>query len=179
MSCSCCSSCTRPQPCAPGKCELVPLRCRALKPPSLSVVVGRARGGALHGRTMDWQMPYLRALTIELEWRRAGATVARATSWAGYIGLLTGTCAGQLYVSYILRGLACRCCVDAMYTDIQPFHAASAVGRCPSTSAPLSAAAGPITSSASLQARPGSARAARSCVLVLSWRCPGARARVL
>lgn len=52
------------------------------------VVDGEAH--PLHIRTMDWDMPALAALTIEVDFVRAGAKVFTATTWAGYVGVLTG-----------------------------------------------------------------------------------------
>jgi len=39
---------------------------------------------------MDWGMDYLKALTIELDFQKSGKTVFLATSWPGYVGVLTG-----------------------------------------------------------------------------------------
>jgi N-acylethanolamine-hydrolysing acid amidase len=41
-------------------------------------------------RTMDWDMPSLKDLTIDIDFRMRGKTVFKATSWAGYVGILTG-----------------------------------------------------------------------------------------
>ena len=46
-----------------------------------SVVVNGPDGHPLHIRTMDWEMPQLEALTIELDFQRGGRTVATATTW--------------------------------------------------------------------------------------------------
>ena len=41
-------------------------------------------------RTMDWEMQELCDLAIEVDFQRGGRTVCLATSWAGYVGILTG-----------------------------------------------------------------------------------------
>lgn len=43
-----------------------------------------------HIRTMDWDMMELQALTIEVEFVKDGTTCFIGTTWAGYIGILTG-----------------------------------------------------------------------------------------
>eukprot|EP00742_Colponemidia_sp_Colp-10_P023380 GILJ01027838.1.p1 GENE.GILJ01027838.1~~GILJ01027838.1.p1 ORF type:complete len:370 (-),score=23.06 GILJ01027838.1:423-1415(-) len=56
-----------------------------------SVVVPRdGEGCAAHIRTMDSEMDFLRKLTVEVEFRRGGHTLAVASTWAGYVGVLTG-----------------------------------------------------------------------------------------
>jgi hypothetical protein len=43
-----------------------------------------------HVRTMDWEMDFLRPLTIEVAFTRGNAVIAVCTTWAGYVGILTG-----------------------------------------------------------------------------------------
>jgi hypothetical protein len=43
-----------------------------------------------HIRTMDWEMDFLRPLTVELVYVRSGQPVFITTTWAGYAGVLTG-----------------------------------------------------------------------------------------
>jgi hypothetical protein len=43
----------------------------------------------IHYRTMDWEMPELKELTIELDFIKNGKHLFRATSWAGYVGVMT------------------------------------------------------------------------------------------
>jgi hypothetical protein len=43
-----------------------------------------------HIRTMDWEMPALQRLTIEVDFVRQGVPIFRATTWPGYVGVLTG-----------------------------------------------------------------------------------------
>lgn len=47
--------------------------------------------GPQHIRTMDWGMEWLRPLTIEVDFIRGGKTQYVATTWVGYVGVLTGT----------------------------------------------------------------------------------------
>jgi hypothetical protein len=56
-----------------------------------------------HIRTMDWSMEVLKALTIEVDYMRGGCLVARATTWAGYVGILTGMKPGVASVSVNYR----------------------------------------------------------------------------
>lgn len=39
---------------------------------------------------MEWEMPYLRPITIEVEFINNNTTVAIGTTWVGYVGILTG-----------------------------------------------------------------------------------------
>ena len=43
-----------------------------------------------HIRTMDWEMDFLRPLTIEVDMTRNDRVVCTGTTWVGYVGLLTG-----------------------------------------------------------------------------------------
>ncbi|KAF7317796.1 NAAA-beta domain-containing protein [Mycena kentingensis (nom. inval.)] len=49
-----------------------------------------AGGGVVHFRGLDWEMPALRQLMICVDYVRAGSVVARAVTYAGYTGVLTG-----------------------------------------------------------------------------------------
>jgi len=42
-------------------------------------------------RTMDWPMDFLKDLTVDLEFVKDGATLFFATTWVGYVGVLTAT----------------------------------------------------------------------------------------
>lgn len=42
-------------------------------------------------RTMDWPMDFLKDLTINLDFVKDGKTIFTATTWVGYVGLLTTT----------------------------------------------------------------------------------------
>eukprot|EP00929_Paragymnodinium_shiwhaense_P034028 TRINITY_DN18562_c0_g1_i2.p1 TRINITY_DN18562_c0_g1~~TRINITY_DN18562_c0_g1_i2.p1 ORF type:complete len:473 (+),score=65.17 TRINITY_DN18562_c0_g1_i2:135-1553(+) len=56
-----------------------------------------------HIRTMDWPMPELEDLTIEVDFVRAGRVVCRATTWPGYVGILTGVKPGVFSASVNYR----------------------------------------------------------------------------
>lgn len=47
-------------------------------------------GSVMMGRTLDWQQPALKHLTVELSFMRGGRLVYRATSFAGFLGIFTG-----------------------------------------------------------------------------------------
>jgi len=55
-----------------------------------SILKSDSNGNVLHCRTMDWDMPALKKLTIEVEFQRGGNPVFYGTTWAGYVGVLTG-----------------------------------------------------------------------------------------
>ena len=42
-------------------------------------------------RTMDWPYDFLKELTIDIEFRKNDSTIFYATSWIGYVGILTAT----------------------------------------------------------------------------------------
>jgi len=44
----------------------------------------------VHIRTMDWGMDFLKPLTIQVEFQHGGVTMFTCTTWAGYVGILTG-----------------------------------------------------------------------------------------
>lgn len=44
----------------------------------------------LHFRNLDWEMDILRDLLLRVEYVREGKVVARAVTYAGYTGVLTG-----------------------------------------------------------------------------------------
>ena len=52
---------------------------------------------------MDWEMPELQPLTIEVDFVQGGALVYSTTTWAGYVGVLTGVRAGGFSVSVNYR----------------------------------------------------------------------------
>ncbi|EGG24157.1 hypothetical protein DFA_06303 [Cavenderia fasciculata] len=41
-------------------------------------------------RTMDWSMDCLKDITVEIDFHQSGASVMKATTWVGYVGVLTG-----------------------------------------------------------------------------------------
>jgi hypothetical protein len=68
-----------------------------------SIVVEGKDGHPLHIRTMDWEMPQLQPLTVEIDYVQRGQVLFRATTWAGYIGVLTGVRPGAFSVSVNYR----------------------------------------------------------------------------
>eukprot|EP00026_Physarum_polycephalum_P009777 Phypoly_transcript_09913.p1 GENE.Phypoly_transcript_09913~~Phypoly_transcript_09913.p1 ORF type:complete len:398 (+),score=31.45 Phypoly_transcript_09913:75-1196(+) len=68
-----------------------------------SVVVPNADGVPLHIRTMDWEFPFLGPLTVEYHFVKNGERVYSATSWVGYVGILTGMSPGGYSVSVNFR----------------------------------------------------------------------------
>jgi N-acylethanolamine-hydrolysing acid amidase len=57
----------------------------------------------IHIRTMDWDMSYLKDLTINCEFISKGRVIYKTTTWAGYIGALTGMRPGGFSVSVNFR----------------------------------------------------------------------------
>lgn len=78
-----------------------------------SIVVDGPDGTPIHFRTMDWGdadrttlgggMPELKAITVMIDFQRDGKTVYSATTWAGYVGVLTGMRHGGWSVSVNFR----------------------------------------------------------------------------
>ena len=84
-----------------GKVALLQVAYEAFAACTSIVVEGQAH--PLHIRTMDWDMPALQALTIEVDFVSQGKTLFSATTWAGYVGVLTGVRAGAFSVSINYR----------------------------------------------------------------------------
>ncbi|RXW20802.1 hypothetical protein EST38_g5069 [Candolleomyces aberdarensis] len=60
----------------------------------------------LHFRGLDWEMDSLRDLLIQVQYVRDGQVVARAVTYAGYVGTLTGVREGlSMSMNYRLRFL--------------------------------------------------------------------------
>jgi len=55
-----------------------------------SLVMKRSDDTNVHFRTMDWEMDFLKDLTINVDFTRNGKTVFRGITWAGYVGIVTG-----------------------------------------------------------------------------------------
>jgi hypothetical protein len=55
-----------------------------------TILAPTSSGAVLMGRTLDWQQPMLKDLTIELSFQRNGKLLYRATSFAGFLGIFTG-----------------------------------------------------------------------------------------
>ena len=53
-------------------------------------VIVRTKTHPIHIRTMDWDLPILRKLTFQGKFKIKNKTIFIGTSWAGYIGILTG-----------------------------------------------------------------------------------------
>ena len=53
-------------------------------------VVIRGETQNYHFRTMDWEMDFLRDLTINIVFKKNGRELYKAASWAGYVGVVTG-----------------------------------------------------------------------------------------
>ena len=63
----------------------------------------KVNGDMIHFRTMDWDMEFLKKLTIELEFKKSGKTLFRSITWAGYIGVLTAMVPNNYSVSINYR----------------------------------------------------------------------------
>jgi N-acylethanolamine-hydrolysing acid amidase len=79
-----------------------------------SIVVPGPDGVPRHIRTMDWGMDLLADLTIEIEFVKGGKTLYIATTWAGYVGILTGIKPSNFSVSVNFRVTG-----DSMWTNIK------------------------------------------------------------
>lgn len=55
-----------------------------------SLVMKRSDDTNVHFRTMDWEMDFLKDLTINVNFIRNGKSVFRGVTWAGYVGIVTG-----------------------------------------------------------------------------------------
>lgn len=55
-----------------------------------TTVVTEVDGHKVMFRTMDWEMPFLKDITIEVEYISQGKPRFRGTTWVGYVGILTG-----------------------------------------------------------------------------------------
>ncbi|EDQ91591.1 uncharacterized protein MONBRDRAFT_1488, partial [Monosiga brevicollis MX1] len=64
-----------------------------------STVAMHDDGTILHGRNLDYSIPGLQNITIQANFTRNGALVYRTTTYAGYVGALTGMKPGVLSVS--------------------------------------------------------------------------------
>jgi len=55
-----------------------------------SIIAQQPNDTILHGRNLDYNIPGLRALTIQVDFQSQNQTVYKGVTWAGYVGLLTG-----------------------------------------------------------------------------------------
>mmetsp|Transcript_15735 Transcript_15735/g.26263 ORF Transcript_15735/g.26263 Transcript_15735/m.26263 type:complete len:418 (+) Transcript_15735:27-1280(+) len=62
-----------------------------------------AEAAPFHIRTMDWSLDVLKPMTIEVDFTRGGRVITTATTWAGYVGVLTGMKPGVASVSVNYR----------------------------------------------------------------------------
>lgn len=53
-------------------------------------VIANTETHPIHIRTMDWDLPILKKLTFQAKYKIRNKTIFTGTSWAGYIGVLTG-----------------------------------------------------------------------------------------
>ena len=53
-------------------------------------VVVKSETHPIHIRTMDWDLPILKKLTFQAKFKVKNKTLFTGTTWAGYIGMLTG-----------------------------------------------------------------------------------------
>uniref|UniRef100_H2ZE53 N-acylethanolamine-hydrolyzing acid amidase n=1 Tax=Ciona savignyi TaxID=51511 RepID=H2ZE53_CIOSA len=57
-----------------------------------SIVAYDSMGRIIHGRNLDYKVgDYLRELTLQVDYQRGGKTLYMATTYAGYIGVITGS----------------------------------------------------------------------------------------
>ena len=68
-----------------------------------SIIVNGPDNYPLHIRTMDWDMTELKKLTIEVDFIKNGNVLYTATTWAGYVGVLTGNWDPPIK-KYMLKG---------------------------------------------------------------------------
>eukprot|EP00927_Polykrikos_kofoidii_P053005 TRINITY_DN470_c0_g2_i1.p1 TRINITY_DN470_c0_g2~~TRINITY_DN470_c0_g2_i1.p1 ORF type:complete len:509 (-),score=81.83 TRINITY_DN470_c0_g2_i1:80-1606(-) len=72
-----------------------------------AAVEGEAGAGCgrvpFHIRTMDWDLAQLQELTVEVDFVKNGCTVFSATTWPGYVGVLTGVKVGVCSISVNYR----------------------------------------------------------------------------
>jgi len=64
-----------------------------------SIVAQRSDGTMLHARNLDYGIPGLRNLTVQVDFQRNNKTIYRSTTFAGYIGVLTGVRPGAWSVT--------------------------------------------------------------------------------
>mmetsp|Transcript_9546 Transcript_9546/g.26746 ORF Transcript_9546/g.26746 Transcript_9546/m.26746 type:complete len:457 (+) Transcript_9546:257-1627(+) len=72
-----------------GKAALLQLVYEAAAQCTAFLTTGKD-GVPIHARTMDWEMDFLKPLTVTLIFFKGGKEIFRGPSWAGYVGILTG-----------------------------------------------------------------------------------------
>ena len=66
-------------------------------------IVTNSKQGPCLTRTMDWELPLLKELTIEVEFMKEGRRLFDATTWVGCVGIFTGMKPGAFAVSLNYR----------------------------------------------------------------------------
>lgn len=66
-------------------------------------VIFKFKGNNLHFRTMDWDMDILKKVTVNLVFKKNNQVLFGATSWVGYVGIMTGMMSGQYTVALNYR----------------------------------------------------------------------------
>eukprot|EP00928_Gymnodinium_smaydae_P015033 TRINITY_DN15513_c0_g1_i1.p1 TRINITY_DN15513_c0_g1~~TRINITY_DN15513_c0_g1_i1.p1 ORF type:complete len:401 (+),score=96.78 TRINITY_DN15513_c0_g1_i1:28-1230(+) len=60
-----------------------------------SIIIPTEDGSVALARTLDWELPQLKLLNIDVRVHRRGKLLYTATTWAGYIGILTAQRPGR------------------------------------------------------------------------------------
>ena len=68
-----------------------------------SMIVEGEDGNPTHARTMDWGALCLRGLSCQLVLTRGGESLYKASTWAGYMGCLTGVRRGAFSITVNYR----------------------------------------------------------------------------
>jgi hypothetical protein len=66
-------------------------------------VVTKVNGKFMHYRTMDWELPFLKDITIELEYIKNNKSIGLVTTWVGYVGVLTAISPNKYSISVNFR----------------------------------------------------------------------------
>ena len=66
-------------------------------------LVASTTEGQIHGRTLDWDIPLLKQLTIMVTFKKNGSVLYKGVTFVGCVGLLTGLRGGQFSISYNFR----------------------------------------------------------------------------
>lgn len=64
-----------------------------------SIVACNANGSVWHARNLDYTVPGLQALTVDVDFDKGGKTLYRGTTFVGYVGVLTGLRPGAFSIS--------------------------------------------------------------------------------
>jgi predicted choloylglycine hydrolase len=66
-------------------------------------IIASTRDGQIHARTLDWDIPLLKELTIVVQFKKAGEIIYQGVTFLGCVGLLTGMRNNGFSVSYNFR----------------------------------------------------------------------------